>query len=90
MKVEDRGLRIEDSNMNEDDYPQIDADINLLGAKRTAKSVSSTRLEECSMQQAVTNPELKADGLKRDAMRFALCSLPFFICVNRRESAVSS
>ncbi len=37
MKVEDRGLRIEDSNMNEDDYPQIDADINLLGAKRMAQ-----------------------------------------------------
>jgi len=23
-----------------------------------------------------------------DAMRFALCALPFFVCVNLRESAV--
>jgi len=27
------------------------------------------------------SPELKADGLKVDGMRFALCSLPFLICV---------
>jgi len=39
------------------------------------------------MQPAVMSPELKADGLKADAMRFALCHFSSAkIRVNRRLS----
>jgi len=37
---------------------------------------------------AAGSNESGADGLTVDAMRFALCSLVFFVCVNQRESAV--
>ncbi len=69
MKVEDRGLRIEDSNMKEENYPQIFADWGT--AKGRAQSVirkrttddRTTRQKAVSRwQRAAMSPELKADG----------------------------
>ncbi len=39
-------------------------------------------------EQKWLSAERKA-GLKESSGRYALCSLPFFVCVNLRESAVS-
>ncbi len=62
-----------------------------LGARDKKESVAGRLLSGLSTQNSVLSTNLlRADGLKADAMRLALCYLPLSICVNWRESAVSS